>query len=319
MTLLDRAVFNTRWAYFVPNTTPTMLKLVQPPSLLPVDLHRSAIASQAISISSRPHQLSSNNKQQQINVLILVAETGSGKTTRLPQFLIDDAKLRRVAVTQPRVIAAITVAKRVASERNCLLGDEVGYRVRFDDCSKSTSALIYMTDGILLREAMLDVRLDEYNAIVLDEAHERSLNTDILFGVVKRALKLRPDLFVVVMSATMDTARFSSFFPHSKVLTIEGRQFPVEILYTTIALPDRITSCVATIMQLHNEHELGDVLVFLSGRDEIESCTRLLAKYAPPELLIRPLYASLPPSVCFFCSNLRRGIEFGFFLVLFLD
>jgi HrpA-like RNA helicase len=141
----------------------------------------------------------------QSRVVILVGETGSGKTTQLPQFLLEERNIlgskQAIAVTQPRRVAAVSIATRVAAERKCdgQVGHEVGYTIRFDDCTRKQTRLKYVTDGMLLREAMVDRSLLKYGVIILDEAHERTCNTDILFGVVKDALRRRSDLRVVVM------------------------------------------------------------------------------------------------------------------------
>jgi len=251
--------------------------------MLPVDLHKADV----LRFLASPAR-----------VLILVAETGSGKTTRVPQFLLDaqgSGAVRRVAITQPRVVACITVAKRVASERRCDVGQLVGYRVRFEDCTSPKTRLVYLTDGMLLREAMLDHALAAYDVVMLDEAHERSLNSDILFGVLKRALQARPGLKVIVSSATLDTAHVARFFSDSHhMLSIKGRQFPVDIFYAASPVDDRVVASAATVAQIISEEGPGDILVFLTGREEIESCARLLAKHVGANVAIKPLYASLP-------------------------
>ena len=174
------------------------------------------------------------------NVLVLVGETGSGKTTQLVQFLLDSKQIKkkRIAITQPRRVAAITVCQRVCYERDTKLGQDIGYCIRFDNKSTPKTRLKFLTDGMLLREAMLDPELRKYNYIVLDEAHERSLHTDILIGIVKRALKKRKDLKVVVMSATLETKLFVGFFtlengPVPAFIQVSGRTFPIELYYTT--------------------------------------------------------------------------------------
>ena len=148
--------------------------------------------------------------------LVLVGETGSGKTTQVPQYLYHGGWAREgmIGITQPRRVAATAIARRVAEETATKLGELVGYAVRFDDCTSRRTKIKYMTDGMLLREAMLDQNLSKYKVIILDEAHERTLHTDILFGVIKMAMAKREDLRVIVMSATLDTKLFADYFKY---------------------------------------------------------------------------------------------------------
>lgn len=148
-------------------------------------------------------------------ILIIVAETGSGKTTQIPQYLIENGLLKKdmkIACTQPRRVAAMSVAKRVSDEMRVNLGSEVGYSVRFDDKSSKKTILKYMTDGMLLREFLLDPFLSSYSFLMIDEAHERTLHTDILFGLVKDLCFNRPDFKIIISSATLDAQKFSSYF-----------------------------------------------------------------------------------------------------------
>ncbi|OQR94373.1 DEAD/DEAH box RNA helicase [Achlya hypogyna] len=241
-------------------------------------------------------------------VVIVVGETGSGKTTQIPQYIFESkmtAPTKRIAVTQPRRVAAITVAQRVAEEMGSVIGTgPVGYCVRFDDTTTPNTKLKFMTDGMLVREALLSPSLDAYSVIVLDEAHERSLQTDILFGVVKRALAVRKDLRVVVMSATLDVGLFESFFKESApaVLRIPGRMHPVEIFYTAKALPDYLDAVLVTTLQIHldNPDNNGSVLVFLTGQDDIETMEGLLTDYGTrlpataAKLLVCPIFSAMP-------------------------
>lgn len=218
-------------------------------------------------------------------VVLVVAETGSGKSTQIPAYLLD-ASSHRIAVTQPRRVAAMTLAKRVSMENGCELGQRVGYRVRFDDCTSPTgeTQLVYVTDGMLLREAMVDPLLNRYSVIFLDEAHERSLQTDILLGVVQRARKARNagrnPLKVVVMSATLQVEVFSNFFGKENIQTISipGRMFQVQTLFTAKPVDDYIEAALATILQIHNHEPSGDILVFLPGQEEIEDVASLLTQ-----------------------------------------
>ncbi|CAB1113098.1 unnamed protein product [Ectocarpus sp. CCAP 1310/34] len=260
--------------------------------------------------------------------VVVVGETGSGKSTQIPQFLYEAGITRGgagwipgwesgeattaargsgkkrgrapsqedvvkgsssgggdkrgfqgglIACTQPRRVAAVTVAKRVAAEVGCDLGNTVGYTVRFDDRTSKSTRIKYMTDGVLLREAMSDPLLSAYSAIVLDEAHERSLDTDILFGLVRRLQPKRPDLKVVVMSATLDVDLFRRFFRDSVSLHVPGRMHPVDIMYATEDQDDYLDACLMTCLQIHEDEKGdGDVLVFLPGQDDIEALSQLL-------------------------------------------
>lgn len=239
-------------------------------------------------------------------VLILVGETGSGKTTQIPQFLLaQSGGTVRVAITQPRRVAAITVAQRVSQEvGRDAVGGTVGYCVRFDDATTSTTRLKFMTDGMLVREALLSPTLARYDIVVLDEAHERTLQTDLLFGVVKRAMRARKDLKVVVMSATLDVALFQRFFAASDpaVLQIPGRQFHVDVFYTAKTQPDYLDAALVAVLQLHLDHEAdsGSILVFLTGQEDIETLETLLDEYARTlpadalKLLVCPIFAAMP-------------------------
>jgi ATP-dependent RNA helicase DHX8/PRP22 len=159
-------------------------------------------------------------------VIVITSDTGSGKTTQIPQFLAasEQFKDQRIIITQPRRVAATSVARRVSEEVGCVLGEEVGYAIRFDDTSSSRTMIRYVTDGILLRESLGQGDLQRYGVIILDEAHERTLDTDILFGIMKRVLRARPSLRLIVTSATLDTAKFSQFFGGCPIVSIPGRQ-----------------------------------------------------------------------------------------------
>mmetsp|Transcript_7895 Transcript_7895/g.12632 ORF Transcript_7895/g.12632 Transcript_7895/m.12632 type:complete len:705 (+) Transcript_7895:48-2162(+) len=235
-------------------------------------------------------------------VLIIVGETGSGKTTQIPQFL-DEAgysKTGAIGITQPRRVAAITVAQRVAYEKGVKLGEEVGYCIRFEDVSSDRTRIRYMTDGMLLRELLLDSNLKRYSVVLLDEAHERSLHTDCLFALLKGLLSRRPDLKVAVMSATLDAVQFSCYFNNAPVVYVEGRQFDVEVFYVGEAEADFVDAAVITALQLHISEPPGDILIFLTGQEEIESVERVLNqknRLLSPDALkmeVCPLFAALP-------------------------
>lgn len=245
---------------------------------------------------------------QSTQIMVFVGETGSGKTTQIPQFvLFDDLPQLRgkmVACTQPRRVAAMSVAKRVADEMDVKLGEEVGYSIRFEDKTSPKTVLKYMTDGMLLREAMHDHNLSRYSCIILDEAHERTLATDILMGLIKQVAERRPDLKIIVMSATLDAQKFQSYFNDAPLLAVPGRTHPVEIYYTPEFQSDYLESALRTVLQIHATEPEGDILLFLTGEEEIEDACRKL-KLESDELTREsgcgplkayPLYGSLPPN-----------------------
>lgn len=236
-------------------------------------------------------------------VLIVVGETGSGKTTQLPQFLFEDGYSKdglKIACTQPRRVAAMSVAARVADEMGVRLGHEVGYSVRFENKTNDKTVVKYMTDGMLLREFLTDPELSGYAALMIDEAHERTLSTDILFGLVKDIAKFRPDLRLLISSATMNAEKFSTYFGGAPIFNVPGRRFPVDIHYTTQPEANYIHAAITTVFQIHTSQGPGDILVFLTGQDEIESmaenltetCRKLGSRIK--EMIICPIYANLP-------------------------
>eukprot|EP00941_MAST-03F_sp_MAST-3F-sp1_P005099 g5099.t1 len=242
---------------------------------------------------------------KECSTLVLVGETGSGKSTQIPQFLYEAGYCRRgqrVGITQPRRVAAMTVAKRVAAEMGVSIGAEVGYSVRFDDNTSSETLVKYLTDGMLLREAMMDPMLSKYSVLVLDEAHERSLHTDIVLGLVKKVQKERKwPLKIIVMSATLNAELFANYFDNTSIFKVSGRQYPVEILYTCEPEPDYLDAALISVLQIHvDEKSGGDILLFLSGQNEIEEVETLLhekCKQMPKDidkLIIRPIFAALP-------------------------
>ncbi|XP_062261478.1 ATP-dependent RNA helicase DHX33 [Platichthys flesus] len=250
------------------------------------------------------------NQLRQLPNVILIGETGSGKTTQIPQYLYEAGIGRQgmVAITQPRRVAAISLAGRVAEEKRTQLGKLVGYTVRFEDVTSSETKLKFMTDGMLLREAIGDPLLLRYTVVVLDEAHERTVHTDVLFGVVKAAQRKRRELHkiplkVIVMSATMDVDLFSEYFNKSPVLYLEGRQHPIQIYYTKHPQSDYLQAALVSVFQIHQEAPPShDILVFMTGQEEIEALARTcrdIAKHLPEgcsPMVVIPLYASLPPA-----------------------
>ncbi|XP_061064063.1 probable ATP-dependent RNA helicase DHX35 isoform X2 [Eubalaena glacialis] len=248
--------------------------------------------------------------------VVIVGETGCGKSTQIPQYLAEagwTAEGRVVGVTQPRRVAAVTVAGRVAEERGAVLGHEVGYCIRFDDCTNPlTTRIKFLTDGMLVREMMVDPLLTKYSAIMLDEAHERTLYTDIAIGLLKKIQKKRGDLRLIVASATLDAEKFWDFFNQNDtsdpardtcvILTVEGRTFPVDIFYLQSPVPDYIKSTVETVMKIHQTEGDGDILAFLTGQEEVETVVSMLIEQARAlgrtgmkrHLRVLPMYAGLP-------------------------
>lgn len=168
-------------------------------------------------------------------VIVMVGETGSGKTTQLPQYLHEAGytQLGRIGCTQPRRVAAMSVAARVSYEMGTKLGNEVGYSIRFEECTSEKTVIKYMTDGMLLREFMMEPDLKSYSVMMVDEAHERTLHTDILFALIKDLCRARPEDFkVIISSATLDAEKFSKYFDDAPIIRIPGRRFPVDIYYT---------------------------------------------------------------------------------------
>ncbi|GMH20498.1 hypothetical protein Nepgr_022339 [Nepenthes gracilis] len=279
-------------------------------------------------------------KVQNNQTLIIVGETGSGKTTQLPQYLFDagfcrDGKV--IGITQPRRVAAVTIAKRVAEECDVQLGQRVGYSIRFDDMTSGSTRIKYMTDGLLLREALLDPFLSKYSVIIVDEAHERTIHTDVLLGLLKKVQKVRseyqkvgtvktndgplsgkengaqsasflklcqgvkfPPLKLIIMSASLDPRMFSEYFGDASYVYIRGRQFPVNIYYTQHAESDYVDAAIITIFQIHLEEGPGDILVFLTGQEEIEAVEGLIQERirqlpaGNQKLVAVPIYSSLP-------------------------
>ena len=245
------------------------------PDDLPVSARRAEIVA-----AIRDHQ-----------VVIVAGETGSGKTTQLPKMCLEAGR-GRIAHTQPRRIAARAVAERLAEEMSVPLGGFVGYRVRFTDETAPDTALTVMTDGILLASIRRDRLLRAYDTIIIDEAHERSLNIDFLLGYLAWLIPRRPDLRVIITSATLDTARLSEHFGGAPVIEVSGRSYPVEIRYRPYEDIDEVDAVREAVSELMREGP-GDILVFLSGEREIRDTADALTASVPRDTEIVPLFGRL--------------------------
>ena len=236
-------------------------------------------------------------------ILIVVAETGSGKTTQIPQYLheVGYTKVGKVACTQPRRVAAMSVAARVAQEMNVRLGGDVGYSIRFENCTTKDTYIKYMTDGMLLREFLNSPDLAEYSCIMIDEAHERTLHTDILFGLVKDIARHRKDIKLIISSATLDAASFSKYFNDAPIYGVPGRTHPVTTFYTQAPEADYLEAAIVSVLQIHiSQPTPGDILVFCTGQEEIDTAVEELKRRTLgtgsklKELLVLPIYSTLP-------------------------
>ncbi|VDC01852.1 unnamed protein product [Peniophora sp. CBMAI 1063] len=249
------------------------------------------------------------------DVTVVLGETGSGKTTQIPQYLLESGLYNRtIAVTQPRRVAATSLAARVSQEQQRQLGTLIGYSVRFDEKSNKDTRVKYLTDGMLMREMMGDPTLEQYSVVIVDEAHERTLRTDLILASLKSILRKRNGsgakrtadgkpknpLKVVVMSATLDAEKFSEFFDKAKIIYVQGRQHPVTIYHTSSHQNDWAEAALRTFFQIHLDQPDGDVLVFLPGQEDIENLDasiRNLAQQMPlgcKSVKTCQLYAALP-------------------------
>ncbi|OUZ08292.1 ATP-dependent RNA helicase HrpA [Aeromicrobium sp. PE09-221] len=244
----------------------------------------------ALPIAERHDEIAELLTQHQ--VVVIAGETGSGKTTQLPKIAYELGR-RHIAHTQPRRIAARSVARRIADECEVELGDEIGYAVRFDDQTSDTTAIKLMTDGLLLAELQGDPDLRQYDTVIIDEAHERSLAIDFLLGYLKRLLPRRPDLQVIITSATIDVARFSEMFDDAPVIEVSGRTYPVEVRYRPLAESDASDLADAIDQAIRELPREGDILVFLSGEREIRDTAEYLGGKKYPRTEILPLYGRL--------------------------
>ncbi len=278
-------------------------------------------------VISYPEELPVSGKREEIaaalkrhQVIIVCGETGSGKTTQLPKICLELGRGQAglIGHTQPRRIAASSTAKRIAQELNSPLGEHVGFKVRFTDTLSKGASVKLMTDGILLAETQNDALLRQYDTIIIDEAHERSLNIDFLLGYLKQLLPKRRDLKVIITSATIDAQRFANHFAENgkaaPVIEVSGRLYPVEVRYRPIQADEKdkerdlmvaITDAVDELCRLGS----GDVLVFLPGEREIRDAAEALRKHHPPHVEILPLFARLSAQEqerVFKVSNARR-------------
>ncbi|KAK5121716.1 hypothetical protein LTR85_004591 [Meristemomyces frigidus] len=242
---------------------------------------------------------------KEYQLLIVVGDTGSGKTTQLTQYLAEAGYGNQgmIGCTQPRRVAAMSVAARVSDEVGCRIGEEVGYTIRFEDKTSDKTRIKYMTDGIMQREILLDPELSKYSVIMLDEAHERTIATDVLFGLLKKTLKRRPDMKLIVTSATLDAEKFSAYFNECPILTIPGRTYPVEIMYSREPESDYLDAALTTVMQIHLTEPPGDILLFLTGKEEIDTSAEIIFERmkalgpSVPELVVLPIYGALPSEI----------------------
>jgi HrpA-like RNA helicase len=231
------------------------------------------------------------------DTVIIIGETGCGKSTQVPQFLVDSRRFQpgAIAITQPRRVSACSLARRVAFERRGDVGREVGYNVRFDNKSNPRTRIKYLTDGMLLREILTDPDLAAYSVVILDEIHERTIQTDLLIGLLK-SLQERRALKLVLMSATLHCQLFVDFFQNPPIIQVAGRLFPVSVFYLDEPESDYVDACYTSIIQLNMDLEMpGDFLVFMTGQEEIEELAdKLASKHPEPPLHVLPLFAALP-------------------------
>ncbi|WP_047869045.1 ATP-dependent RNA helicase HrpA [Nocardiopsis sp. RV163] len=280
-------------------------------ALLRVNLRRESVPElsypESLPVSSRRDDIAEAIRDHQ--VVIVAGETGSGKTTQLPKICLELGRgvMGTIGHTQPRRLAARTVAERIAEEIGTPLGETVGYKVRFTDSSSDSTLVKLMTDGILLAEIQHDRMLRQYDTLIIDEAHERSLNVDFLLGYLKQLLPRRPDLKVVITSATIDPERFSRHFDDAPIVEVSGRTYPVEVRYRPVSEEildpeernpgggtdrDQTQAILDAVDELGREAP-GDVLVFLSGEREIRDTAEALEKKKLPGTEVLPLYARL--------------------------
>jgi ATP-dependent helicase HrpA len=261
-------------------------------SLLPIDFP------ETLPVSQRIKEINEAILNHQ--VVILCGETGSGKTTQLPKICLHLGRGIKglIGHTQPRRLAARSVASRIASELKSPLGDAVGFKIRFADKVSQQTLIKVMTDGILLAETQTDPDLKKYDTIIIDEAHERSLNIDFLLGYLKQLTLRRPDLKIIITSATIDVESFSKHFNHAPIIEVSGRTYPVEIRYRPLEVKDeddqveKIEEAILDVVKDFSKAG-GDTLIFLPGEREIRDITEFLKNKLPPHYEILPLFSRL--------------------------
>jgi RNA helicase HrpA len=232
---------------------------------------------------------------------LIIGETGSGKTTGIPGMILEVLpKGSKVAITQPRKVACRSVSNFVASEVGCKVGEEVGYQVRFDDHTSEGTRMNFMTDGILLRQMQQDPLLKEYAAVMVDEAHERSLNIDFILGLLKRTQRLRQQngldpLKIIVTSATLEEEKFLNFFDQAPSVKVEGRTFPVDIHYEKEMPKDYTKAAAEKVQSIINLGKDGDILIFMPGQEEINKTMVEIEKLKLTGLMVLPLYGDMSP------------------------
>ena len=238
-------------------------------------------------------------------VLIVIGETGSGKTTQLPKYMHLEGYSENgiIGCTQPRRAAVVSIAKRVSEEMGCEIGTLVGYSMRFEDITSSATRIRYMTDGVLSKECTESAGkyLAKYSSIILDEVHERSLDTDLLLGFMQEVLLLRKDFRLIITSATIQSNQFLSFFPGAHVFHIPGRSYKVDHIYSTLPVEDYVDQAVSLAIDVHKTKDIdGDILIFMTGREDVLCTVELirsrLEKFLPElgkKLLLLPVYALL--------------------------
>ncbi len=251
---------------------------------------------QALPVSGYVDEISAAMDRHQ--VVIVAGETGSGKTTQLPKVCLQAGRgvFGTIGHTQPRRVAARTIANRLAEELDVSVGQQVGFQVRFQDETADDTLIKVMTDGVLLAETQNDRFLERYDTLIIDEAHERSLNIDFLLGYIKRILPRRPDLKVLITSATIDVQRFSRHFGHAPVVEVSGRTYPVELRYHPVEDnedDEPVTRAILDVLGEIDSMPKGDVLVFLPGEREIRETAREIKRKGPADLEILPLYSRL--------------------------